>query len=184
MSTSASCRRLRTLDLVYIALFAGLIALCAWISVPAAVPFTMQTFGICAALFVLGGRRGTWAVGVYLLLGFVGLPVFAGFQGGPGTLLGTTGGYILGFFAMAVVYWVMTAWLGTKLSVSMFSMVLGLLICYVFGTIWFMVLYARTSGPIGLATALGWCVIPFVIPDLAKLALAALLARRVSRFLR
>ena len=47
-----------------------------------------------------------------------------------------------------------------------------------------MVLYARNSGPIGLATALGWCVFPFVIPDLAKLALAALLARRVSRFLR
>ena len=166
------------------ALFAGLIAACAWITVPAAVPFTMQTFGICAALFVLGGRRGTWAVGVYLLLGFVGLPVFSGFQGGPGTLLGTTGGYILGFFAMAAVYWLMTAWLGEKLPVSILAMVLGLLVCYIFGTIWFMVLYARNSGPIGLATALGWCVFPFVIPDLAKLALAALLARRVSRFLR
>ena len=184
MSTAVSRHHLRTLDLAYIALFAGLIAVCAWITVPAAVPFTMQTFGICAALFVLGGRRGTWAVGVYLLLGFVGLPVFSGFQGGPGTLLGTTGGYILGFFAMAAVYWLITAWLGEKLPVSILAMVLGLLVCYVFGAIWFMVLYARNSGPIGLATALGWCVFPFVIPDLAKLALAALLARRVSRFLR
>lgn len=184
MSTTFSRQRLRTLDLAYIALFAGLIAVCAWITVPAAVPFTMQTFGICAALFVLGGRRGTWAVGIYLLLGLVGLPVFAGFQGGPGTLLGTTGGYILGFFAMAVVYWLMTAWLGERLSVAVPAMVLGLLVCYVFGTIWFMVLYVRTSGPIGLTTALGWCVFPFVLPDLAKLALAALLARRVSRFLR
>lgn len=184
MSTAVSRHHLRTLDLAYIALFAGLMAVCAWITVPAAVPFTMQTFGICAALFVLGGRRGTWAVGVYLLLGFVGLPVFSGFQGGPGTLLGTTGGYILGFFAMAAVYWLMTAWLGERLPVSILAMVLGLLVCYIFGTIWFMVLYARSSGPIGLATALGWCVFPFVIPDLAKLALAALLARRVSRFLR
>ena len=74
--------------------------------------------------------------------------------------------------------------LGEKLPVSILAMVLGLLVCYTFGTIWFMVLYARNSGPIGLATALGWCVFPFVIPDLAKLALAALLARRVSRFLR
>lgn len=184
MSTSVSRQRLRTLDLAYIALFAGLIAVCAWITVPAAVPFTMQTFGICAALFVLGGRRGTWAVAVYLLLGLVGLPVFSGFQGGPGVLLGTTGGYILGFLAMALVYWMMTAWLGTRLWISILAMVLGLLVCYAFGTLWFMILYARTSGPIGLTTALGWCVIPFVIPDLAKLALAALLARRVSRFLK
>ena len=85
---------------------------------------------------------------------------------------------------MAAVYWLITAWLGEKLPVSILAMVLGLLVCYTFGTIWFMVLYARNSGPIGLATALGWCVFPFVIPDLAKLALAALLARRVSRFLR
>lgn len=184
MSASVSRQRLRTLDLAYIALFAGLIAVCAWITVPAAVPFTMQTFGICAALFVLGNRRGTWAVGVYLLLGFVGLPVFSGFQGGPGVLLGTTGGYILGFLAMAVVYWIVTAWLGSRFWVSILAMVLGLLVCYAFGTLWFMILYAQVSGPIGLTTALGWCVIPFVIPDLAKLALAALLARRVSRFLR
>lgn len=176
--------RLRTVDLAYAALFAVLLMVCAWITIPLTVPFTLQTFGVFAALGTLGGRRGTLAVLAYLLLGLVGLPVFSGFQGGPGVLLGTTGGYILGFFAMAVVYWVMTAWLGTKLPVSILSMVLGLLVCYAFGTIWFMVLYARTSGPIGLATALGWCVFPFVIPDLAKLALAALLARRVSRFLR
>lgn len=184
MSTSVSRQHLRTLDLAYIALFASLIAVCAWITVPAAVPFTMQTFGICAALFILGNRRGTWAVAVYLLLGFVGLPVFSGFQGGPGVLLGTTGGYILGFLAMALVYWMVTAWLGTRLWVSILAMVLGLLVCYAFGTFWFMILYAQASGPVGLTTALGWCVIPFVIPDLAKLALAALLARRVSRFLR
>lgn len=85
---------------------------------------------------------------------------------------------------MAVVYWMVTAWLGSRFWVSILAMVLGLLVCYAFGTLWFMVLYARTSGPIGLTTALGWCVIPFVIPDLAKLALAALLARRVSRFLK
>ena len=184
MSTFVSRQCLRTLDLAYIALFASLIAVCAWITIPAAVPFTMQTFGICAALFVLGNRRGTWAVAVYLLLWFVGLPVFAGFQGGPGVRLGTTGGYILGFLAMAVVYWMVTAWLGTRLWISILAMVLGLLVFYAFGTLWFMVLYPRTSGPIGLTTALGWCVIPFVIPDLAKLALAALLARRVSRFLK
>ena len=92
----------RPVDMAYIALFAVLLTVCAWISVPLPVPFTLQTFAIFAALGILGGRRGTWAVAVYLLLGAVGLPVFSGFRGGLGALLGTTGGYILGFLALAL----------------------------------------------------------------------------------
>ena len=80
------------------ALFAALMALCAWISIPAGdVAITMQTFALFLTLGVLGGKRGTIAVSIYLLLGIVGLPVFSGFQGGLGTLLGATGGYIAGF---------------------------------------------------------------------------------------
>ena len=90
MPTESVSYRLRTRDLTYVALCAVLIAVCAWISIPAPVPFTLQTFGIFAALTLLGGRRGCYAVAVYLLLGLVGLPVFAGFQGGIGALLGTT----------------------------------------------------------------------------------------------
>ena len=104
MPTESVSYRLRTRDLTYVALCAVLIAVCAWISIPAPVPFTLQTFGIFAALTLLGGRRGCYAVAVYLLLGLVGLPVFAGFQGGAGTLLGVTGGYILGFGAAALIY--------------------------------------------------------------------------------
>ena len=62
--------------------------------------------------------------------------------------------------------------------------VLGLLVCYVFGTIWFMVVYARTTGPVGVMTALGWCVFPYVVPDLLKLVLAVTLSQRVKGFLR
>ena len=131
---TASQARLRTRDMAYIALFAILIAVCAWISIPAPVPFTLQTFGIFAALTLLGGRRGCYAVAVYLLLGLVGLPVFAGFQGGAGTLLGVTGGYILGFGAAALIYWLVTARLGASLPVSILACVLGLLVCYTFGT--------------------------------------------------
>ena len=71
--------KMRTVDMAYIAIFAVLIAICSWISVPATVPFTLQTFGVFLAVGVLGGKRGTLAVLVYLLLGIVGLPVFAGF---------------------------------------------------------------------------------------------------------
>ena len=174
----------RTVDLAYIALFTCLIAVCAWITVPMAVPFTMQTFGVFTALGTLGGRRGAYAVGAYLLLGLTGLPVFAGFQGGPGVLLGATGGYILGFLASALAYWAVTARLGTKPVVMAAAMALGLLVCYAFGTAWFAAVYARRTAPMGLGAALGLCVAPFVVPDLAKLALAMLASRRLARHLK
>lgn len=177
-----SVSRLRTVDLAYLGLFAALMAVCAWISVPMPaplVPFTLQTFAIFASVTTLGGRRGTYAVGVYLLLGLVGLPVFAGFRSGPGTLLGTTGGYILGFFVCAVVYWLVTAWLGESLWAVFLGGTLGLAACYAFGTAWFMLLYIRTTGPMSLGAALGMCVVPYVLPDLCKLALAVLVSRRV-----
>ena len=69
----------KVLSLTYVALMAALMAVCAWITIPVGpVPFTMQTFAVFAALGLLGGKRGTLAVVVYLLLGLVGLPVFAG----------------------------------------------------------------------------------------------------------
>ena len=172
------------MDLAYTALFTVLLAVCAWITVPLTVPFTLQTFGVFAALGGLGGRRGTYAVAAYLLLGLAGLPVFSGFRGGPGVLLGTTGGYILGFLASALLYWAVTARFGSRPGVMAAAMVLGLVVCYGFGTAWFLAAYARTTGPVGLWTALGLCVFPFIVPDLAKLALALALSRRLARYLK
>ena len=186
-SANTAASRFRTLDLAYIALFAVLMAVCAWITVPLPKPlvqFTMQTFALFMALATLGGRRGLYAMVVYLLLGAVGVPVFSGFRGGIGVLLDTTGGYIIGFVAAALVYWLLTVRLGDSLPVKAIACVLGLAVCYAFGTAWFLVLYARTTGPIGVTTALGWCVIPYIIPDLLKLALALLLSGRVRKFLK
>ena len=183
MTLHAPAARLRTVDLAYVALFAVLIAVCAWISIPATIPFTLQTFGIFAALTILGGRRGTYATVVYLLLGAVGLPVFSGFQAGTGTLLGATGGFILGFAAQALVYWLITAHLGTSVPAMAAAGVISLAVCYAFGTIWFLTVYAQSTGPVSLGTALGWCVIPFILPDLGKLALAIALSLRLKKFL-
>ena len=183
-SVSTTTTKMRTVDMVYIALFAVLMAVCSWISIPAAVPFTMQTFGVFLAVAVLGGKRGTLAILVYLLLGAVGAPVFAGFSGGISALVGSTGGYIIGFLFLALVMWLMERLLGKKTWVLAVSMVLGLVVCYAFGTAWFMVVYARTTGAIGLWTALGWCVFPYIIPDLAKIALALMLSKRLAAVLK
>lgn len=169
-------------DMCFIAMFAVIIAVCSWISVPLTVPITLQTFGVFAALGVLGGKKGTIAVIVYVLLGAVGLPVFAGFKLGIGTLLGTTGGYIIGFVLSGIVYWAITDKFGTKLAVTVIAMALGLLVCYAFGTAWFMIVYTRSKGAVTLWSALGWCVFPFIIPDAIKIALAILVSERVGKY--
>ena len=175
---------MKTLDMVYIALFACLMAICSWISIPGEVPFTLQTMSVFLAIGLLGGKRGTLAVLVYILMGVVGLPVFSGFSGGIGKLVGVTGGYIVGFLASALVMWAMEALLGKKKWVLALSMVIGLLVCYAFGTAWFMVLYTSSKGAITLGAVLGMCVIPYIIPDVIKIAVALLLTNILKRFVK
>ena len=182
--------KFRVVDLTYMAICAALTAICSWISIPATVPFTLQTFAVFSVLWLLGGKRGTVSVCIYILLGAVGIPVFSGFKGGIGVLLGTTGGYIVGFIFMGLIYWLMESllgekptFLGEKPTLRIAALIIGLVVCYAFGTAWFLFVYARTSGAIGLGTALSWCVFPFILPDLAKMALAVMLSERVKKYL-
>ena len=177
-------KKMNTRDMVYIALFACLMAICAWISIPGQIPFTLQTMGVFLAVGLLGGKRGTVAVLVYILMGAVGLPVFSGFAGGLGKLLGMTGGYIVGFLVAAALMWVMEKVPGNRTAVLVGSMVLGLIACYAFGTVWFVTVYAKTTGPVGVWTALGWCVFPYIVPDLVKIALALVLCKRLKKAIR
>ena len=165
----------------YVGVFAALMAVCSWIAVPTAVPFTLQTLGVFLSVGLLGGKLGTAAVAVYVLLGAFGLPVFANFSGGIGVLLSNTGGYIIGFILSALIMWLTESLFGKKLPVQILSMVLGLLACYAVGTVWFMFVYMRQTGAVGLGTVLGWCVIPFIIPDAVKIALALMLGNTLRR---
>ena len=172
-------------DLTLCALFAALMAVCAWITVPMpGVPFTMQTFALFLTLAILGGMRGSIVCVVYLLLGAVGLPVFSGFRGGMGVLLGVTGGYIWGFLATALIYWYVTRVFGNAFRVQILAMVLGLIACYALGSGWFMLVYLKGAKSITLWAVLTKCVIPFILPDLAKLSLALVLGKRLQPMLR
>ncbi|MBQ6455597.1 MAG: biotin transporter BioY [Mogibacterium sp.] len=174
--------RLSTADYALIALFAAVMAVCSWISIPATVPFTMQTFGVFLTVGLLGGKRGTLAILVYLLLGSIGAPVFSGFTGGIGHILGPTGGYMVGFILTALLMWLAEHLFGKSVPSLAVSMVLGLIVCYAFGTAWFMNVYTKSTGDIGLMTALGWCVFPYIIPDVIKIVLALLLTKRLRPF--
>lgn len=155
------------------ALFAALMTICAWISIPVPdVSFTLQTFGVFLALGLLGGKWGTVSVLIYLLLGTVGLPVFSGFRGGPGVLVGVTGGYLWGFLFSGLVYWALERF--GKLP----AMIAGQLICYLCGSLWFAI-YAGG----GLVWILSICVVPYLIPDALKLYLAFSLSHRLARYI-
>ena len=165
-------------ELVLSAFFAALTAVCSWISIPAAVPFTLQTFAVFLTLLLLPARQGILAIAVYLLLGTAGLPVFSGFRGGPSVLFGPTGGYLTGFLLTGLVALIFEKLRWTGFPLKLCGLALGLLLCYTAGTVWFVLTY--TAGPMTVGTALSLCVLPFLIPDGIKLALAALIARRTA----
>ena len=164
------------------ALFAAVIAVCAWICVPFPVPFTMQTFGVFCALKILGGKRGTLAILLYIALGAAGLPVFAGFSAGFGVLFGLTGGYIAGFILIGVIYLIFARFCRTNAGKNalLFS---GLLLCYLFGTLVFSYVSAKSGNSFSFRQGLVACVFPYILPDAAKLFLADIIAKKVSKFI-
>lgn len=170
MKSTESAKHFATRDLVFVALMAVVIAACAWLQIPfGQINFTMQTFGVFVAVGLLGGKLGTVSVVVYLLLGAFGAPVFSNFSGGIAKLAGPTGGYLVGFIFAALVYWGVTKLFGDGPVPAILGMILGNLVCYAFGTVWFMTV--ASSKP-GFVAALSLCVLPYVIPDLCKIALA------------
>lgn len=185
--------RKRVYNITIVAVSAALITICSWISIPVGpVPVTLQTLAVLAVLLTVGGRRGTIAIAVYLALGAVGVPVFAGFKGGPAAFIGPTGGFLAGFIAAALVFWLLEKLVFARLMTTtakklVFGIVNSLIfeiVLYTIGVIWFMTVYASQTGPVGLGTVLGWCVIPFIIPDLIKVFAASVIGSRVSRFVR
>lgn len=170
-------------SITYCGLFIALITVCSWISIPTAVPFTLQTFGVFAAVGILGGKLGTIAVIGYVILGAIGVPVFSGFSGGVGVIAGTTGGYIVGFIFAALAMWLVEKILGRKPWVLILSMIAGLIVCYAFGTAWFMIVYTAKTGTVGLGAVLSWCVVPFIIPDAVKIACAAIITEKAGKYI-
>ena len=172
-----------TKKLVTCALCAAILCVMAPFSIPIGpVPLSLATFAVLFAAFFLGGRWGAAAVGIYLLLGAVGVPVFSGFTGGLQKLIGPTGGYLVGYLPMAFIAGgLYTLWgkkqSGTKRFLLMvLAALIGTAVLYALGTAWFCHVMQRT-----VWEALGLCVIPFLPGDMAKTAAAAVLAPIVSK---
>ena len=176
--TEKSKSKFKVIDLVYIGLSAALIAVCSWISIPLpTVPITLQTMGVVLIASLFGAKRGVIATVVYILLGAIG------FSSGLGVIGGATGGYIIGFIFTALIVGI-TADKTNKLWALVVSMIIGILVCYAFGTAWFAIVYTNKGTPMGVGTILGMCVVPFLIPDAVKIVIAAVLTNRLKRFIK
>lgn len=168
-------KKIKTRDIAYIGLAVALNAVCAFITIPATVPFTLQVFGIFFTLEYLGGKRGAIAVWLYLLFGAIGLPVFAGFRGGFSVLLSATGGFIMAFAVVALLYFVLSFFNLPRWTHYLAAMI-SLTLIYFGGCGWFVYMMGGT-----LKHALMVCVVPFIAPDLLKIVLAFLLSHRLEK---
>jgi biotin transport system substrate-specific component len=169
---------------ILISLFAVIITICSRITIPSAVPFTLQSLGVFLTFDILGGKLGLVSYLLYLSMGLLGIPVSASGQTGVAMLLGVTGGYLIGWLLCGLLVWLFEALLGGRLStrnLRSVAILIGTVVCYAVGTLWFVVVYSQMHGAIGLWTALCSCVFPFVIFDFLKLLLADRIALLLKR---
>ena len=162
-------------DLVFIAVMAAVLAVLAQFSIPmpSGTPLTLQTFAVALCGSVLGVRKGVASVGVYLLLGAIGVPVFASFRGGLGILFGITGGFLFGFLALAAA----CGWGRDKKMLPSFLMgMVGLIICHLAGMLWGSRISATPLWPSFLMFSA-----PYLLKDALSIWLAMLLARRIVK---
>ena len=161
------------------AIFAALISVSSMIYIPAAVPITMQTLVIFAGFFIVGGKLTSTSVLIYIMIGALGVPVFSGFGGGISRLFDATGGYIFGMLIGALVYWLLESILPKSDIFRVTCAAVSLLVIYTVGTAWYAFVYA--NGVSGVGAVLLTTVVPFIIPDIIKLAVAFLIAKRIPR---
>ena len=161
-------KKFSTSTMAVVALMTAVLCVLAPFSIPVGViPISLATLGLYLAAIILGSKKATVACLLYLLIGFVGLPVYSGFVGGPAKLLGPTGGYLCGYLLLTYI----TGWFVDKFpgkwKLCLLGMVLGTTACYFMGTIWL-----AFQVKIGLSEAVMVGVVPFIIGDIIKIVIA------------
>ncbi len=177
--TSSKKSKISLKDITLTALFVALISLFSQIVIPiGTIPINLGLLAVFLTAGLQKFRNSVLSVVAFILLGTAGVPVFAGFCGGPGVLLGYTGGYIMGYLpAVAIISILLSKFGKTPLSLSL-SMSAGLLITYLCGTAWYVIVSDSAST---VWSALTVCVLPFIVGDILKIAIAVILCRRLEK---
>lgn len=172
-------KKITTYQLTTTALMAAMLCILGPISIPIGpVPMSLATFLLHMMVFILGTKLSAVSVILYLLLGLVGLPVFAGGAGGIGTLAGPTGGFLVGYILLVLVQgiWQKSLAKQDKIFIGVLGMLMGLGCAYFFGTVWFAYQQKTT-----LFAAFSICVLPFLLGDAIKIVAAVLLGPKIKK---
>lgn len=160
-----------------IGIMAAVICILGPLSIPIGlVPISFTNLAIYLVLYALGMKKGTVSYLVYMVIGFIGAPVFSGFSGGPFKILGPTGGYIIGFMFMALISGFFIDKFIDKWYLCLAGMVAGTAVCYIFGTLWL-----SYQANMSIKAALFAGVIPFIPGDLAKMLIAAYIGPQIRK---
>ncbi len=167
---------MNTKHLALIGLMAAVLCILGPLALPIGpVPVSLGSLAVYLTVTILGMKKGTVSVVIYILLGLAGLPVFSAFSGGIGKVLGPTGGYIVGYIFLALIYGFFVDRY-TNYGLLFLGMILGTFVLYMFGTLWL----AYEAG-MSFSAALAAGVLPFVVGDLIKMAVAVLAGIQVRR---
>ena len=170
-------QKIRTKQMVLIALMTEVTCVLGPLSIPlpfSPVPISLTNFAIFLAIFVLGMKSGTISFIIYLLLGAVGVPVFSSFRGGFQVLAGPTGGYLIGFIFLALIMGFALEHFDRKLVPTIIGMIIGMAVCYAFGTVWLAKLLS-----LSFKEGLMMGVIPYLPGDAAKIIIAAIVGPKL-----
>lgn len=184
-------RSQKTIQMAETALMCAVLCVVSPLAIPvpmSPVPLSLATFAVYLTALILGARKGVACILLYLLLGMVGLPVFSGFSGGIGVLLGPTGGYLVGYLLCAVI----VGWLANfrmfgksfgkrQLVQNAVAMIFGTLACYALGTVWFLF---TMDGSYTFRQAVLVCVVPYLVFDFVKILAAAAVAEPIGKIIR
>lgn len=179
----------KVVRICYIAAFTAIIcviSLLPGIPLPGGVPMTLQTLIIPMAGIILGPADGFIATLIYVLLGAVGLPVFSGFTGGLGVIMGATGGFIISFPVLSLIsglgVFVRKPSIGRYVALYGF-LLLGAVVNYLVGTIWFATVYMGAVTAETMATGFTACVLPFIPTSIIKIILSGVLGLAIRKAL-
>ncbi len=166
--------------IVLVGVFVAITTICAWISIPMVpIPVTLQTIGVFLTASILGTKKGTVSIIIYILLGAVGLPVFSNFTGGIGILISPTGGFLIGFIPTAFITGFITEHLKNNMITNIFALTLGLIPCYFLGALWYCI-YAKVD----IIASILVCVAPFLIGDTVKIFIASILVTKLKKHIK
>lgn len=172
---------MNTKNLALIGLMSAVLCILGPMSLPipiSPVPISLGMLGVYLTVYILGMKKGTISICIYILLGTIGLPVFTAFGSGIGKVLGPTGGYLVGYIFIALIFGIFIDKWKTNQVLIFLGMILGTAVCYLLGTAWL----AKQAG-MSFSAALAAGVIPFIPGDLAKIIITMLVGAPVRKAL-